>query len=713
MRIKRAAAALGTLVLGSGLALVTVGAPPAHAGPPSGWTFAFLLGPPAQVAEGDSGVTPVTFTLVNPDPGPACNVNLATAALPLSLGGLIAPAAVGGSDYQSFSQTVNLPLHTGASSYSFTVNVLGDTVIEPDELFLVLASSTNLSNPCPIVANIPLPPIFFSTLFGYGPDTAVDAAFIMNDDAGPLQLTMPSDSSLCEASGPATVHLALNRPLVFGESVTFDLGTINGTADSTNQKDFTATSTPVTISYPDSTIDVPLVVPVTDDFIPEPNKYFKVVVSNLVYTGTNSAAVIDSNTIVTIKDDDVVGQAISVSDPTVTEGTGGTTTMTFTISSAKNAICDGLKIPYKIVDGTAQAAEPDYTNNNPNPYVIIPAGSNSATVDIDITTDSNIEPDETLALQIDAAALPGITGDLEGIGTIIDDDFPTVNVDDATSSEGTGGTSYLAFHVTLDCSSSPNPPADCGEKTSTVQYSTSNGTAQAGTDYTSTSGTLTFLPGVTSQTVYVPITTDGTPELDEDLSLNLSALVNLESGDLTGHGIILNDDAWIVNIGNATITPEGNPSTPGADPSVLVTFSLNAPAPPAGICADWTTADGTAVSATDYFTDDGTVCFGPGQSSKTIEVQAKSDEVHEDTESFNVNLDGVSLDGPQDKPFDPIFGQENVLEGTNGTVTIIDDDPEDLPATGADTNLEVLFGLGFLGAGLVLLGNRKRRPTVS
>ncbi len=41
----------------------------------------------------------------------------------------------------------------------------------------------------------------------------------------------------------------------------------------------------------------------------------------------------------------------------------------------------------------------------------------------------------------------------------------------------------------------------------TVNYATANGTAVAATDYTQTTGTQTFAPGVTSHTVSVPITT--------------------------------------------------------------------------------------------------------------------------------------------------------------------------------------------------------------
>ncbi|HEX2951809.1 MAG TPA: carbohydrate-binding protein, partial [Armatimonadota bacterium] len=55
-----------------------------------------------------------------------------------------------------------------------------------------------------------------------------------------------------------------------------------------------------------------------------------------------------------------------------------------------------------------------------------------------------------------------------------------------------------------------------------VNYTTSNGTATAGTDYTTTSGTLTFGAGVTSQTFSVPIIDDQSVEGNETVNLSLS-----------------------------------------------------------------------------------------------------------------------------------------------------------------------------------------------
>ena len=49
------------------------------------------------------------------------------------------------------------------------------------------------------------------------------------------------------------------------------------------------------------------------------------------------------------------------------------------------------------------------------------------------------------------------------------------------------------------------PGGQASNSTVTVHYTTANGTASAGSDYDTRSGTLTFAPGETAKTVVVPI----------------------------------------------------------------------------------------------------------------------------------------------------------------------------------------------------------------
>ncbi|MFO0823962.1 MAG: choice-of-anchor M domain-containing protein [Gemmataceae bacterium] len=118
----------------------------------------------------------------------------------------------------------------------------------------------------------------------------------------------------------------------------------------------------------------------------------------------------------------------------------------------------------------------------------------------------------------------------------------------------------------------------------TVQYATSNGTAMSGSDYTATSGTLTFNDQETQKTFSVPIIDDAViGEPDETINLTLSAPgpssiagfgVGLPGGSLLGmpttHSITIvdNDDANL-----PTITAIADKSTPEETP-IGVPFTI-------------------------------------------------------------------------------------------------------------------------------------------
>ena len=110
---------------------------------------------------------------------------------------------------------------------------------------------------------------------------------------------------------------------------------------------------------------------------------------------------------------------------------------------------------------------------------------------------------------------------------------PTISVGDASVSEGNSGTSQLAFTVTL--SQATTGPV-------TVHYSTGNGTATAGSDYTAVSGTLTFAAGETSKTISVPIAGDTLVEANETLSIALSSPSGATIAHGSATGTIINDD---------------------------------------------------------------------------------------------------------------------------------------------------------------------------
>ena len=76
----------------------------------------------------------------------------------------------------------------------------------------------------------------------------------------------------------------------------------------------------------------------------------------------------------------------------------------------------------------------------------------------------------------------------------------------------------------------------------TVKYATANGTAQAGSDYTATSGVLTFPAGQLARTVGVAVRGERVKEGHETFYVNLSGPSGATLLDGSGLGTIGNDD---------------------------------------------------------------------------------------------------------------------------------------------------------------------------
>lgn len=133
---------------------------------------------------------------------------------------------------------------------------------------------------------------------------------------------------------------------------------------------------------------------------------------------------------------------------------------------------------------------------------------------------------------------PGNHGGLASLDELVDigssaPPAPTMSIADGIVREGNNGTTKLNCTVTLD------RPAD---DVVTVDYTTADGIALAGSDYYSTSGTLTFLPGQTSRTISVAIKGDRRREPNETFSVRLSNAAGAMISDGVATATIVNDD---------------------------------------------------------------------------------------------------------------------------------------------------------------------------
>ncbi len=117
----------------------------------------------------------------------------------------------------------------------------------------------------------------------------------------------------------------------------------------------------------------------------------------------------------------------------------------------------------------------------------------------------------------------------------------------AFTSEGdllvvSSGTRSILRYSGSDCAAFTATLSSPVGQTVEVDFVTTNGTAISGSDYVSSSGTLTFAAGVTSQSILVSSIDDSQFELDETFQVTLANSAGAVIADDTGVGTIVNDD---------------------------------------------------------------------------------------------------------------------------------------------------------------------------
>ena len=197
---------------------------------------------------------------------------------------------------------------------------------------------------------------------------------------------------------------------------------------------------------------------------------------------------------------------------------------------------------------------------------------------------------------------------------------PNVSLSDSTTVNESGGTA--TFTVSL---SSPTTHRI------TVNFSTINGTALDGLDYTNSPGVITFEPGVTSGSFTIPIVNDELDETDETLTVRITANLGVVTRAQSSLTILDDDPPPSASIADA-IAFEGNGFVQ------IMIFEVNLSAISAKtITMNYATAPGTATES-DFVPGNGTITFLPGQIRSNILVQIVGDRLSESDETFAVNL---------------------------------------------------------------------------
>ena len=234
---------------------------------------------------------------------------------------------------------------------------------------------------------------------------------------------------------------------------------------------------------------------------------------------------------------------------------------------------------------------------------------------------------------------------------------PSVTIGDVTAVEGNSGTKSFLFPVSLSSSTTSNV---------VINYSTADGTAQAGSDYVAATGSITIPAGSTTGQIAITVNGDTVVETDETFNVQLAlGGTNATLGDGSGLGTIQNDDAAppvVPTLSMASVSQaEGNSGTL----SMVFTVTMSQ-AIASAVTVNYATADGTAQAGSDYVAKTGTLTIPAGATSGQITVTINGDTAVEADESFKLALSGVSSNA--------------TIATGSATGTIVNDDTAPPPA---------------------------------
>ena len=225
---------------------------------------------------------------------------------------------------------------------------------------------------------------------------------------------------------------------------------------------------------------------------------------------------------------------LTIDDPTVNAANGATAlTFAVTLGGPRNAT---VTVDYSTADRTAKAGA-DYTATSGT--LTFNPGETQKSLPVPIASWSVPQPSKDFFVLLSNPDNAVLTKSA-GIGTItyFAPGSLTLAIGDPGVHEGHVGITLLGFPVQLSRSSSGIV---------TVSYATTDATARAGTDYTATSGVITFSPGQTTRTVLVPVLGNTAVEADRTLFVNLTNASTTEPTGVTiaktqGVGTIVDDD---------------------------------------------------------------------------------------------------------------------------------------------------------------------------
>lgn len=511
------------------------------------------------------------------------------------------------SDFDDFSGTLTIP--AGETVATIAITSFENSTIEFDENFtLVLSDPTN------------------AVLAGDAPTLTATGVILDDDNAGQTRGLFVSDPTVVEGDNGTTqavFEIRLSEPAT--ADITLNYTTANGTARA--GQDYTAISGTITFLAGQTVASV--AVDVLGDTRFEPGESFSLVVTPETGIANGTA---DATGIATILEDEGQG-ALPVLNVTSVEASEGER-LYFTVTLSEASLAD-VTVDYRVVQDGSATLDSDFDDISGT--LTLAAGETVGTIAITSFENSTIEFDENFTLLLSDPTNAVLAGDqptLTATGVILDDDNTGQTlglfVSDPTLVEGDSGRSQAVFEIRL------SEPAATDI---TLNYTTADGTAQAGSDYVATSGTITFLAGQTVASVAVNVRGDRAFEPSETFSLVVTPETGIANGveDSAGVATILDDEA------DGNLPTINIVAAEASEGEVLYFTVLLSEASLADVTVDFRSVqEGSAILDSDFDDFSGTLTIAAGETVGRIAITSFENSTDEFDENFTLELSNAT-----------------------------------------------------------------------
>ncbi|NTV15604.1 MAG: hypothetical protein HGA96_17030, partial [Desulfobulbaceae bacterium] len=428
-----------------------------------------------------------------------------------------------------------LTFATGVTSQTFTVQTSQDNIFEGAETFTVTLANNSIGTSIADATGV-------GTILddGSGPGP-YDPGPGADDDRTSFRV---NDLSISEG-GLMTFTVSRNGDAEASQTVDFTTSIVGGNTAETG--DFAGKSG--TLTFAAGVTSQTFTVQTSQDSVYEGAETFTVTLAN----SSAGSTISDATGMGTILDDgtgpgpfnpgpgaDDDRTSFRVNDVSISEGG----LMTFTVGRNGDAEASQTVDFATSISGGNSAEAGDFTGKSGT--LTFAAGVTHQTFTVQTSQDNIYEGGETFTVTLANNSAGSTISDPTGVGTILDDgtgpgpfnpgpsaddDRTSFSVNEVTVSEG----GLMTFTVSRQGDA---------EASQTIDFATSIGGADTaeGDDFTATSGTLTFAPGVASRTFTVQTNQDSAFEGAETLT---ATLANNSAGstisDASGRGTILDD----------------------------------------------------------------------------------------------------------------------------------------------------------------------------